>query len=126
MICRRLVNDDITGGHGLANFCQGAEAIAQTVRCELRIILGEWFLDVTKGVPWIRNRNAGADAILGRFPTDISYAEATIKAAVLRIDGVKSLTSFTLDLNHATRAATCRISGLLETGTAFAITEGIL
>jgi hypothetical protein len=126
LICRRLVNDDIVIGHGVADYLTGDDAIVQTVRCELRLILGEWFLDVTRGVPWIRNANTGVQPILGRFPADLTYAEVTIKAAILRVDGVKSLTSFALDFNHSTRAGTCRIAGILDSGTTFTITEGVI
>ena len=131
LICRRLEhlqdgNWDITGGRGLANFCTGDEAVVQTVRCELRFILGEWFLDVTRGVPWVRNPNAGSKPILGVFPADLPYAEATIKAAILRVPGVHSLTAFELAFNHSTRAATCNVRGKLDSGAAFVITEGII
>lgn len=126
LICRKLVNDDILGGHGLADFLSGDEATVQTVRCELRMVLGEWFLDVTKGLPWFRNANTGVTPILGKLPADLAYAEAVIKAAILRIDGVRSLTSFSLDFNHSTRAATCRITGRLDTGTTFTVTEGVI
>jgi hypothetical protein len=126
LICRKLINDDICIGHGVADYLTGDDAIIQTVRCELRFILGEWFLDTTKGVPWIRNANTGVLPILGRFPADLSYAEVTIKAAILRVDGVLSLTSFALDFNHNTRAGTCRITGTLDSGNTFTITEGVI
>lgn len=125
LICRKLVNDDIVGGHGMADFLTGDDAIVQTVRCELRFQLGEWFLDTTKGVPWIRN-SSGAKPILGVFPADLAYAEATIKAAIMRVDGVHALTAFTLDFNHSTRGASCQVSGTLESGTTFFITEGVI
>lgn len=126
LICRKLVNDDISLGHGMADYLTGDDATVQTVRCELRLILGEWFLDVTRGVPWIRNANTGVLPILGRFPADLAYAEATIKSAIMRVDGVKALTSFSLDFNHSTRAGTCRITGTLDSGATFTVTEGVI
>jgi hypothetical protein len=127
MICRRIDDDgDVSGGHGLGDFLDGDDAIVQAVRCELRFQLGEWFLDITKGVPWLRNANTSATPILGRFPADLAYAETMIKAAILRVDGVYRLTSFSLDFSHETRAATARIVGLLDSGQPFTITEGLV
>ena len=134
MICRRLVKVgtgtsayyDITGGHGLLNFAQGDEAVVQAVGCELRLLLGEWFLDTTRGVPWVRNPNTDVQPILGRFPADLAYAEVVIKAAILRIEGVHSIGSFLLDFNHQTRAATCTVHGTLDSGQPFTVSEAPL
>jgi len=127
LICRRLDADgDITGGYGMADFLTGDEATVQTIRCELRFQLGEWFLDATKGVPWVRNSNTGEKPILGPMPADLPYAEAMVKAAIMRVDGVHSLTSFTISFNHTTRAATCTVKGRLDTGATFTISEGII
>jgi hypothetical protein len=125
-VVRRLVNGDITGGHGLLNFAQNDEAIRQQVVCALRLILGEWFLDVSQGVPWIRNSNSGTKTILGVFPADTSYAEITIKAAILKVDGVKSIDSFSLNFNHNTRAGTCSARITLDSGTPFTLSEQLL
>jgi hypothetical protein len=134
MKCRRLVKVgsgveaywDITGGHGLANYATGDEATLQSVRCELHLLLGEWFLDVTRGVPWWRHPNAPtAKPVLGRFPADLPYAEAAIKAAILRVPGVSKLTSFSINFNHATRAASCKAGGTLASGEGFTVQETI-
>ena len=117
---------DITGGHGLLNFAVDDEAIAQAIRCDLQLILGEWFLDTTKGIPWIRNPNADTKTILGRLPADLPYAETTIKAAILRVANGIRLDSFALDFNHQTRAASCSISGRLPSGQPFTISEAVL
>lgn len=134
MKCRRLVRVgtglsaywDITGGKGLANFATDDEAILQSIRCELHLQLGEWFMDTTRGVPWVRNPNVTDKPILGVFPADLPYAEAHIKAAILRIEGVAGLDSFTINFNHATRAATCNVVGRLVSGTRFTLQEQIL
>jgi hypothetical protein len=125
LICRKLINDDISIGHGRSDYLTGDAATIQTVRCELRLILGEWFLDTTRGVPWIRNKNAVAVPTLGRFPADLPYAETTLKAVILGIPGVNALTSFDFSFNHETRAASCRATGRLDSGQKFDITEGL-
>ena len=116
---------DITGGHGVRDFVSGDEATIQKIRGTLNLILGEWFLDITEGVPWIPNPNANTKTILGRFPADPAYAEAAIKGAVLRIDGVHSVTSFTLNHNHTTRAASCTVNGVLASGQTFSVQGGM-
>lgn len=134
MKCRRLVKVgsgataywDITGGKGAANYATGDEAILQSIRCELHLQLGEWFLDITRGVPWVQNPNMTDHPILGRHPADLSYAEAQIKAAILRVEGVAGLSSFTMAFNHVTRAATCNVTGTFESGTAFTLQESVL
>jgi hypothetical protein len=134
MKCRRLAQVnygvtsyyDITGGKGLSNYATGDEAVLQTVRCELHLQLGEWFLDTTRGVPWLQNPNSAEPAILGRHPADLSYAEAQIKAAILRVVGVGVLYSFAINLNHATRVATCVVHGRLVSGTVFTLEESVL
>lgn len=134
MKCRRLEQVtyygetylDITGGKGLANYATDDEAVLQSLRCELHLQLGEWFLDTTRGVPWLQNPNSTAQPILGRHPADLAYAEAQIKAAILRVEGVGVLYSFSIKFNHATRAATCVVHGRLVSGTMFTLEESAL
>ena len=102
LTCRKLdANGDIT--HAMLT---GDDAICQAVTCEIKFILGEWFLDISKGIPWYLNANANARPIMGVFPADLAYAEVLIKATILGVDGVASLTTFNLSFNHMTRAAT--------------------
>lgn len=123
MKIRRIVNGDVVFGHGLADFAVGDDATVQAVKCELRFQRGEWFLDITKGIPWLRHANTDERPILGRFPADLSYAAATIKATILSVDGVASIDTFDLDFNHATRALSCTAKGTLKTGEPFTLTE---
>jgi hypothetical protein len=129
IICRKLIKVgsgfsaywDVAGGHGPADYLTGDPAIEQTVACELQLILGGWFLDVSRGIPWYVQPNATATPILGVFPADLARAEALIKAAILSVPGVNSLKAFSLDFNHATRAAKCVASGITENGGAFTV-----
>lgn len=108
---------DITWG-GLS----GDEAIRQTVDCELRVVLGEWFLDRDKGIPWIPQANATATPIMGIFPADLSYAEALIKAAILRVDGVAALAEFVFTaFDHVTRTLLFWVRIVTVTGSTFTL-----
>ena len=104
----------------------GDAAIQQTVGCALQFVLGEWFLDVSEGLPWYPQPNApGATPILGSFPANLAYGEALIKAAILAVPGVTSITSFTFDFNHTTRAGTCSASGTTENGGTYTVNASL-
>lgn len=119
LTCRKLDSDgDIT--HVMLT---GDDAIRQTVICEIKFILGEWFLDISKGIPWIAQPNATARPILGVLPADLFYGEALIKAKILSCPGVASIAAFSFVLNHNTRAATVEAQVTTITGGSFTISE---
>jgi len=103
---RRLdQNNDLTFGKGSANYASGSESTEQRLLCFLRLILGEWFLDTDRGIPWIQAEDSDVKPILGaNGPRDLGYAEALVKAGILGIEGVASLTSFQMAFDTATRA----------------------
>ena len=72
-----------------------AEAVATHMRCRVMAHEGEWFLDRTAGLPWIR------DLLGGQF--DPALAEAVIKAEVLDTDGVVEISSFSVKFDRETR-----------------------
>lgn len=108
---RRLdSNHDVQFGRGAANIATGSESTAQRVRTALLLILNEYWLDATKGVPWFGPddpndpNNSGTPPIMGGAGgADLGYAEAVLKATILGVDGVATLDSFTMTLDHATR-----------------------
>lgn len=119
LTCRKLDSDgDIT--HVMLT---GDDAIRQTVICEIKVILGEWFLDISKGIPWIAQPNATARPILGVLPADLPYGEALIKAKILSCPGVASIAAFSFTFNHNTRAAIVKAEVTTITGGSFTISE---
>ncbi len=109
-------NHDIT--HAMLT---GDDAIQQTVECELKFILGEWFLDISKGLPWIPQPNASAVPIMGVFPANLAYGETLIKATILAVDGVATLDAFAFDFNHTSRAATVSATVTTVNGGTFTV-----
>lgn len=71
------------------------EAVGQHVRQRLMTHEGEWFLDRTAGLPWVRD-------ILGH-QYDPVLAESVIKAEVLDTDGVVEINSFSVRFDAPTR-----------------------
>src|SRR5487761_1341628 len=88
-------NLDYTIGQGKQNFLvNSAAAVAQNVGTALKLIRGEWFLDLTAGVPWftkIIGHNTG------------SLYDAEIRSAIENVQGVLSIVSYSSTLNPSTR-----------------------
>lgn len=85
-----------------------AEAVGQHARQRLQTYQGEWFLDTTAGVPWLRD-------ILGQ-KFNPALAESVVKAELLNTDGVEAITAFSVSFGHATRGIAIRN---IEVGTMF-------
>lgn len=72
-----------------------AEAVGQHARQRLMTHEGEWFLDRTAGLPWVRD-------ILGH-QYDPVLAEAVLKAEILDTDGVTDISSFSVRFSGEVR-----------------------
>ncbi|KVE23797.1 hypothetical protein WS67_21445 [Burkholderia singularis] len=94
---RRLdVDNDYAFGAGVADFLMNTpETVAQAVLTRLRLIQGEWFLDVTAGMPW-------ATDVLGKY-TD-GTADTAIRQCILGTQGVTELTNYSSSIDPQTRA----------------------
>lgn len=86
-------NHDMVWGHGARDFIGGSPGTAQRLKCELLTILGEWFQDLTAGVPWWQPEGSNTKAILG-VARDLPYTEATVKRKILSVNGIASILDF--------------------------------
>lgn len=111
MKTRRLVNGDTTFGQGMASYLVGGEAVSQNVATRLRVVLGEYFLDQSIGIPYMPNAGAPGAQTFNQFPGNVAYASACLKACILDTDGVATLDAFTASFDHTTRACTVEASG---------------
>lgn len=104
MKVRRLVDNDMTFGQGFSNFAVDVEAVEQRVATRLRLLLGEWFLDTSAGVPYIQR--------IVEKPTDLAFAEAILKRKILETEGVFSIDSWgmTYDSENRELTVTCSVS----------------
>jgi hypothetical protein len=119
-LTRRLdPNHDMYFGAGLANFAVDAEATAQNVRTRLQVIQGEWFLDVSAGVPYLDNAYV-TQAITDK-PANIPFAEASIQEEILGTDGVDELLSFASQFDSDARTFNVEVA----LTTLFGTTENI-
>lgn len=103
---RRLdANLDMTFGNGKANFLVNSPAcVAQAVLTALKLTQGEWFLDVTAGVPY-------PTEVLGTNTT--TTRDQAIRNAILGVEGVKVIVNYGSQFNPVTRTFTvgpCEVS----------------
>ena len=89
-------NDLHIDGAGALVVVRDTEAVGQHARQRLMFYSGEWFLDTTAGVPWLRD-------LMGRA-YDPALAEAVVKGEILDTNGVSAIESFSVSFGRATRA----------------------
>lgn len=93
-------NGDYTLGTGADFFVNNRQAVAQAVLTRLRLFQGEWFLDLSAGMPW-------ATGVLGKY-TQPTY-DALIKDQILGTQGVLAITKYSSSLDPAERALTVSV-----------------
>lgn len=102
---------DYSYGQGGANYLvDSREAVAQEVQTTLLLFQGEWFLDITAGVPWF-TQVAG----VGTIP----IYDQIIKEAILNVEGVTAIAKYSSTLNRVTRSLNVSVT----INTQFGITQ---
>lgn len=77
---------DFTFGASQLNFLSNSPAaVAQVVQTSLLLWLGEWYLDVTVGMPWIQG-------VLGKHNEET--ADVTVQDYILGIQGVTDISAY--------------------------------
>lgn len=76
-------------------FIDNAERVAQQIKIQLLTFLGEWFLDVTHGVPYL-------DYVLIKNP-NFTLIRELFREQILKVDGVSNLVSIDIDFESDTR-----------------------
>ena len=81
-----------------AQLVDGIEAVRQELQIRYRFFLGEWFLDPTEGVPYIRD-------VLKKAPNE-AQVRAMLAQVAQSTPGVASVDGIELDLDSGTRTLT--------------------
>ena len=68
------------------------DSVPQHVKQRILTILGEWFLDLSIGLPWF-------DEILGKG-TELTLVEALLKQTITDTPGVRELVSFRVEASQ--------------------------
>jgi hypothetical protein len=92
--------DTVTGdlAQPLHMITDSLTAIAQRVRIALQFFLGEWFLDLSVGVPYY-------ERILVKNP-DVRNVQSIIRKTILNVQGIRSLLSLKLSYDSSIRKLT--------------------
>lgn len=89
----------LTGELGLKNndlqIVTGRDAIRQDVKQTLALMYGEWFLDTTKGIPYLQQ-------ILVKGP-DLTAIQGIFIDAILSVNGVLELLTLAFDYDNEVR-----------------------
>lgn len=100
------VDGDYSFGQGQLNFLiDSPAAVAQAVQTSLLLWLGEWYLDVNAGVPYLQG-------VIGKHSKETS--DNTILAQIGLVQGVVNIENFTSVVDPVTRKYTA-IGGMLNT-----------
>lgn len=76
-------------------FLDGAERVRQHIDVKLKLWQGEWFLDTEFGTPYLAS-------ILSK-QISLAAAVAALKASILAVDGVQTITRFDYTFNRSAR-----------------------
>lgn len=104
---RDLKADPVSGELSIVDgdlvLISGLAAVRQAIVDRLSLVRGEWFLDTDAGIPLF-------DSILAVKNPRLAIVGSYYRAAVLEVEGVKSVTSFDLAFDRRTRVATLTFS----------------
>lgn len=86
---RKQTSDgDYSFGNGQLDFYNNsADGVAQAIKTRLLLWLGEWYLDITVGTPWL-------EGVLGK-QTDATR-ESVLRKEILDTEGVVAIEEFTM------------------------------
>lgn len=87
----------------------GAERVRQQLYIKLNLWVGEWFLDLEFGTPWL-------EEILGKEGVSISTARAALIDSALEVDGVDDITDFRYDFDTSARKLTVEMDASTSYG----------
>lgn len=95
----------------------GADEVTQRLRSRLRMWRGEWFLDLTRGVPYRQEI-----FVKGNAPSRI---QAAIQKEIATVSGVQELLEYSQDIDTATRALSVTFKARATDGIIIEFSEAI-
>ena len=85
---------------------EGQYTIAQTIKTRLKLFLGEYFRDISEGVPWFEKPD-GSYGILQKGYS-LEQVEALLRSTISQTDGVLTILSFSSEFDENQRRLTIR------------------
>lgn len=99
---------DLDVSMGDFTLTRGVEAIQQAIKIKLQFFQGEWFLDLTAGVPFYQS-------VLVKNPSP-SVLQSIFRKAILEVPGVLAVTSLNIVISRVTRALTVSFTATTDVG----------
>jgi hypothetical protein len=93
---------DENGDYAINEFIVDADATVQAVETRLKLFKGEWFLNLSSGVPWYQR--------VFIKPAKTTEVESAIRETIIQTEGVKELLQFDLVFDSQTRKASVSFS----------------
>ena len=120
MITRALdTNGDIvTSGK---QFIEGSEATAQTIKTNLKLFIGEYFRDISIGLPFFEKI-----AVKNYSSSNESEKENIIKTIIINTNGVKKILTFSSNFDLKTRILLIDVDVLTNFGNVINISEPVI
>lgn len=113
-----VTHDLQVGPAGLVRLTSGVpEAAAQRLLIMLRMFAGEWFLDLTAGIPYY-------ESILVKNP-DLAAVRAILVQKIQVDTYVSAVTRLSLALDSTTRVMSCDFAATLKDGSEISILTGL-
>ena len=100
MKVRKLDSNGDIVTHG-ETWATDAEAVAQTAKTRLNLFLGEYFRDITDGMPWFEKED-GSQGIFGKGYS-LAQVESLIRRRILETPEVLKILRFTTDFDNNER-----------------------
>ena len=94
-----------------------SKSVAQRLKIVLQTFQGEWFANIQTGVPYYQG-------IFGLRGTK-TFADVAIRSAILGVDGVVSIQTFSSNIDNRTRIYTYSFTALTTSGEIISITNQI-
>ena len=94
-LAENVASGDLLLRDGDLMLIDNAERVAQQILITLRFWFGEWFLDTTKGVPYL-------EYILVKNP-NINHIQQILTEAIMSVSGVQRVTSMEIEFDRQNR-----------------------
>lgn len=94
---KQLTNGDYSFGNNIQDFLTGQEAIAQAIKTKVLLFYGEWWEDISQGIPMFQS-------IIGQTnKSNVTNAlELLLNERVLEVPGVEVVNEVTATVNGRT------------------------
>lgn len=99
-------NGDYSFGHGASDYLvDSSAAVAQAIQTALALYQGEWFLDLSAGVPWLT-------AVVGNNTQPIY--DGVIQQAIQAVEGVQDIQNYTSSLDNNLRTLSISVTVITQ------------